>query len=714
MFAKIHRIIFALLLSLIGVIALYQYQILRNYERKDLQLKTQLISEFVYPFMAQGNTLDLHKAMGRLSEKVRPDYVLIINPKSRVIFSYPRVELMGVDLPVEWQAPMESAQFDRQIGRSVVIETRFPVLADQASPKGAFGTVVLGINKGESEKPIRQNIAIFVAVSLLILGCLTALITVMSQKLERAFRAFKMQISVFASGEEIPEFTAKPSDPPAWRELIQDVNKILNDYDTTKKYLTESRQVAAISAVAHQVAHDIRSPLAALDNVISSANALPEDDRILVRTAVNRIKDIANNLIDKNRELRTTKPTQGATAAPSATEPTTTQLLSSLIDPLISEKRMQFRSKIGVEIDGRIDEASYGLFAKIQPTEFKRVLSNLVNNAVEVLGERGSVALTLQSRGNDIEITVRDNGKGIPPEVLAKLGQRGETHGKEGGSGLGLFHARTSVESWGGKLKIESQVGKGTTVVVTLPRTPAPDWFVSELKLSPGASVVVLDDDSSIHGIWQGRFDSLRVSEKQITVVHVSTPDQLRTWINENAADALYALYLADYELLGFRETGLSLIEELKLGPQSILVTSRFEEKQITEGCQRLKVRLIPKGIAGFVPVKFAAPLELLDAILIDDDELVHMTWRSCAKSAQKRLKSFSTADQFFAAAETFHQSTPVYVDANLGQGIKGEEVAARIHKMGFARVYLATGYEPDQYRQYKFLAGILGKDPPF
>ncbi|MBI4669796.1 MAG: HAMP domain-containing histidine kinase, partial [Elusimicrobia bacterium] len=292
----------------------------------------------------------------------------------------------------------------------------------------------------------------------------------------------------------------------------------------------------ALLELSAQVAHDIRSPLAALDSVLKDVSQLPEEKRIIVRSATSRIRDIANDLIEKNREIKTTSR---KTAAPSAaSEPATIQLLSSLIDPLITEKRLQFRSKIGIEIEGGLDASSYGLFAKIQPTEFKRVLSNLINNAVEALGEKGIVTVSLACDTGQILLKVQDDGKGIPPEILSKLGQKGQTHGKSGGSGLGLYHARTSLELWGGSLgiasirrgdtetrghgdgKLDSRFrgndeskggndgGSGTTVTIKLPQAEPPEWFVSNLELEPNSTIVVLDDDTSIHQVWQGRFSA--------------------------------------------------------------------------------------------------------------------------------------------------------------------------------------------------------------
>ncbi|MBI3534345.1 MAG: HAMP domain-containing histidine kinase [Deltaproteobacteria bacterium] len=367
------------------------------------------------------------------------------------------------------------------------------------------------------------------------------------------------------------------------------------------------RKQAAISQFAAQVAHDIRSPLAAL-NVIEKdlVATLSEEVRVILRGALNRIRDIANSLLEKNRELKsntTTMTCSTDTMGVATTESSTLQLLSSLIDPLITEKRLQFRSRIGIEIDGNIDSSSYGLFANIQATEFKRVLSNLINNSVEALGDRGKINLSLGKKSKLIEIVVYDNGKGIPKDILAKLGNRGETHDKVGGSGLGLYHARKSIESWKGNLEIKSEPDKGTSVFITLPQAEPPEWFVSELKLTPQSNIVILDDDSSIHQIWDGRFEPLNLKEKGILVFHFSTPNQLREWADSNKEKITNGIFLTDYELLGFQETGLDLIQELDIGPQSILVTSRFEEKQVMHNCQKLQVRLIPKGLAGFVPI---------------------------------------------------------------------------------------------------------------
>ena len=291
--------------------------------------------------------------------------------------------------------------------------------------------------------------------------------------------------------------------------LASDLVAVFKMADDARRLRQEKNRQEIFNNIAHQVAHDIRSPLAALDAALKNTGQMPEEQRIMVRHAVNRIRDIATNLIEKSRQRLGTDPVSGNAAGirQDLGEPVQTCLLSSLIDPVVTEKRLQFKSRPGINIDFELTLRSYGLFAKIQPVEFQRLVSNLINNAVEALGEKGAVNLWLNSENGNVVFTISDNGKGVTPEILARLGQKGETHGKVGGSGLGLFHAKTAAANWGGSLEMASEPGKGTTVKIKLPSAEVLEDFMLELPLAAGWPVVVLDDDASIHQVWKGRFE---------------------------------------------------------------------------------------------------------------------------------------------------------------------------------------------------------------
>ncbi|MBI2605816.1 MAG: HAMP domain-containing histidine kinase [Deltaproteobacteria bacterium] len=468
-----------------------------------------------------------------------------------------------------------------------------------------------------------------------------------------------------------------------------------------------ARADVALGKIAAQVAHDIRSPLAALEAAEPQLKSLPEESRILVRSAVGRIRDIANGLLETKRQ---------ESAKPSP------QLLSSLIDALISEKRLQYRARLGIEIGARIAPDAYGLFARVDPVGFKRVLSNLVNNGVEAIEGTGCVRLELASRNGNACVTVSDDGKGIPREVLAKLEVGSVTHGKAGGSGIGLHHARAAVEAWGGTLRIASQESGGAVVALSIPLTNAPAWFVPRMELTAGTSIAILDDDISIHQIWLGRFESAGARSHGIKFQHFSTAAEFAAELASASRRASFenTFFLVDYELLGEGRSGLDLIESLGIAENSFLVTSRFEEPELRARCERLGVRMIPKAMAAFVPIRITpaagSPVaaEKYDAVLIDDEELVHSTWRITADRAGKRVLSCRTLEEFLDRAGDLNRSTPVYVDVSLGRGARGEEVSKRVAEAGFTDVYLATGHRAEEFSRLSWLKGVVGKEPPW
>jgi hypothetical protein len=180
----------------------------------------------------------------------------------------------------------------------------------------------------------------------------------------------------------------------------------------------------------------------------------------------------------------------------------------------------------------------------------------------------------------------------------------GGSYGKSEGSGLGLHHAKTMMKVWDGELHIESKIDLGTKVTISLPRSTAPEWFVSELAVLPGGRVAILDDDTTIHQVWSKRFEEKGHKVGAPHLLHFSTPNDLASWIKRDSDPMRSTLFLIDYELIGESETGISIIERLGIKDQSILVTSHFEETSLREACEKLRIKLIPKGMAALAPIR--------------------------------------------------------------------------------------------------------------
>jgi signal transduction histidine kinase len=105
--------------------------------------------------------------------------------------------------------------------------------------------------------------------------------------------------------------------------------------------------------------------------------------------------------------------------------------------------------------------------------KLKQVLLNLLTNAVKYNREHGSVTVSTTPMSDTVRVNVADTGKGIPPDALKLVFQKfyrvPDSEGYATGTGLGLSVARKIVEVLGGEMKVESEVGVGSTFSFTLP-----------------------------------------------------------------------------------------------------------------------------------------------------------------------------------------------------------------------------------------------------
>jgi len=383
-------------------------------------------------------------------------------------------------------------------------------------------------------------------------------------------------------------------------EAVIELKQLCNTLQKMTADLRKKAQYEAEAIAAKQVAHDIRSPLACLNLLLSYATALPENQRILMRSSIQRITDIANELQSKAKKITPTIESEYQRE---------NVMISSLLESLITEKRIQLGLTTNIRIDLNLDK-SYGLFANINTIEFTRALSNLIGNSLEAFDNRSHlIFVTVDYDEDHVIIRIEDDGKGIPEDVLDKVGNYGFSYGKEGlkssGSGLGVHHALKTIASFGGTLSIDSKIKSGTSVFIKLPKVSPPQWFVSKIELSQIKLIVILDDDESIHNLWR---DKLQVQKKQYNfeVKHFKLVKEFEHFFY---SDLTYSkdkvLFLVDYEFVDQNTNGLKIIEKLHLERSSILVTSHHDDSSIRERTIASGViRIIPKSIVSYIPLK--------------------------------------------------------------------------------------------------------------
>lgn len=362
--------------------------------------------------------------------------------------------------------------------------------------------------------------------------------------------------------------------------------------------------------IASQVSHDIRSPLSALSMLIGTLKDLPEDKKTLVLHATQRINDIANNLLQKNTQPSSNTKTISIENTPVNKLNLSIEYIPQILEMLISEKRLQFLDQSNIVIASDFSE-SFDSFARIDTTEFGRALSNLINNAVESLVDRnGKVTITVNSIKKNatdyIIITIQDTGRGIPEQILNRLGEKGLSFGKDGtqsGSGLGVYHAKATMKAFDGDMIIDSTEGKGTSIKIILPRAQSPDWFAKKINLENIKFLVSLDDDSNMHKLWAEKI--VKNAKSKIEHISFTSGNEFETYFNKNIKYLKETLFLIDYDLHNQHRTGLQIIEDLVIEKHTLLVTSRAFEKKIHDQATKRNLKILPKSVADLIPIKF-------------------------------------------------------------------------------------------------------------
>jgi signal transduction histidine kinase len=466
-------------------------------------------------------------------------------------------------------------------------------------------------------------------------------------------------------------------------------------------------QKQSLTKLAEQVAHDIRSPLSALYMVTTQATGLPEEDRLIMRSAVEGINDIVNNL---DASGGGGKSLDGKNVPIEAE----TQLASSIISSIVSEKRAQYRNRPDIIVSAKLGVGSYGQFVHVDANKLRRILSNLINNAVEALDSNGSVTVTQEVDGQMVLINVMDDGKGIPESILPMIGTRGFSFGKVGGTGLGLHNAKEILGQWGGTIAVESKPGRGTKVTIGLRLAKPPQWYVPVVLLHKQMRVVVLDDDESIHHVWRRRFSEIATGASPIEVMSCQSADQLEGWVQRNGKND--TVFLIDFELIRQGRTGLEMVEALGIAENSILVTSRYSELELQERCAKIDLRIIPKTLASIVPIRIQPRAEQNRRfVLVDDDVRIQALWKAEARRVGKDLVVYGSPDELLSEIETFNcESTWIYIDSNLRADMSGEELCRIVRQMGFEKVFIASGYSEERFKDIWWITGATGKFPPF
>ncbi len=230
--------------------------------------------------------------------------------------------------------------------------------------------------------------------------------------------------------------------------------------------VTAMKQAEAVrSDFTANVSHELKTPLTSIKGfteLLAGGMVNSEEDRqrflTMIGVEVDRLISLINDILEIS-ELESAVIPQAKEYTPALTA---ARDAANFLAPQAAERQ------IDVQVDGEEVEAA------LPPARLREVLLNLIENGIKYNQPGGTVRVTIGEADGSAVLTVADTGIGIPPEAQSRVFERFYRVDKgrskaAGGTGLGLAIVKHIAMLYGGTIRLESQLGEGTTITVTFP-----------------------------------------------------------------------------------------------------------------------------------------------------------------------------------------------------------------------------------------------------
>lgn len=232
---------------------------------------------------------------------------------------------------------------------------------------------------------------------------------------------------------------------------------IFRGHEKQKLIEINDARIDSLLLISERVAHDIRSPLSAINIVLSRLQIENLEYKEIISSSLKRIDETVDKLLTKYKAIPT-KNLQTFEKIP----------VKKIIELLVSEKKM-IGPKIKFHISHTQSAEIVGLGYRI---ELEQIISNILDNsiyALQSIAENPEIFVNLSVKNEHCLIEIEDNGIGIPTEVLSLIGhERVTTKQNEKGNGIALLHAKRTIERMHGRFEIESKEKLRTSVTILL------------------------------------------------------------------------------------------------------------------------------------------------------------------------------------------------------------------------------------------------------
>jgi len=245
--------------------------------------------------------------------------------------------------------------------------------------------------------------------------------------------------------------------------LVNEYNNMLAKLEASKKILASNEKESAWREMAKQVAHEIKNPLTPMKLTLQhllrlQASGSLDDPKMLKKPIETLIHQV-----DTLSDIATSFSTFAKMPLPQNEEINFREVLGEVLELFSNREDVVFTF-----VDGAVE--SQEIIIMGDPKLFGRVISNLIINGIQAVDppKRAEITVILTLSEDALILEIRDNGKGIPDELKEKIFIPNFSTKSEG-SGLGLAIAKRGVETAGGDIWFETQIGIGTSFYLSFP-----------------------------------------------------------------------------------------------------------------------------------------------------------------------------------------------------------------------------------------------------
>lgn len=257
--------------------------------------------------------------------------------------------------------------------------------------------------------------------------------------------------SIFWADTTIVPFLNNYGTPYQYVAIRKDITNSKN----AEEMLIKSEKQSAIGKLASGIAHEIRNPLTTIKGFAQFLKADIQDEKKLkyfdtLLSEIDRINFIVEELMI-------------------LAKPNVYQFNTENINSIINEINFFLESEANlknVQISLKYERDDIYVFC--EKNQLKQVFLNLLKNAIEAMPKGGNIEINVAIKGNTVQVSIQDEGMGIPKEDLEKMGEIFFST-KEKGNGLGLFVSFKIIQNHKGYVNIKSEVNKGTNFRINLP-----------------------------------------------------------------------------------------------------------------------------------------------------------------------------------------------------------------------------------------------------